>query len=350
MIGLDKSDNLKATFMTYKIRLMPTESQFCDLVTIDVITDIIPLALIHAVLDEEQRHEQRKRKLPAVLTVLLCIAMHLFPALALRQTLLRLVQGIRFLTGAGVSVTANRSAISEARYRLGVQPLARLFRRICCPIATVDTPGAFVFGLRLVALDGSIEQVLDWAENAAYFGGQKSSNFPLVQGAYLCECGTHVIFDAGFWSYAMDERKACRRLLRSVTADMLVMFDQGLYSFDMVADICSRNAQVLSRILPYVQLQPTVYLSDGTYLAAIAPSDPKRRAAGECLLLRVIEYTIDDPRRTGHQQRHRLITTLLDPLQYPALELVCEYHERWEVEIVFDEIDTHQLSAQPLRS
>ena len=50
--------------------------------------------------------------------------------------------------------------------------------------------------------------MLDWSENASYFGGQKSSNFPLVQGAYLCECGTHVIFDAGFWPYAMDENNA----------------------------------------------------------------------------------------------------------------------------------------------
>jgi len=80
------------------------------------------------------------------------------------------------------------------------------------------------------------------------------------------------------------------------------------------------------------------------------PSQPKRRAAGERLLVRVLEYTLDDPQRPGHQQRHRLITTLLSPHLYPALDLICTYHERWEVELVFDECDTHQLASHPLRS
>ncbi len=334
----------------YKIRQLDPKSQFCNQVTVDVITDIIPVSVIEAVIDNTDSREQRKRKLPAVLTLLLCIAMHLFTSIALRQTLLRMVKGVRFLTGDEVTVTANRSAISEARYRLGVGPLADLFKQVCQPIATPDTPGAFAYGYRLVALDGSVDQVIDRSENAAYFGGKKSSNFPLVQGVYLCECGTHVIFDAGFWPYLYDERKGCRRLLRSVTDDMLVMFDQGLYSYDMVADICQRGAQALGRILPYVNLTPIKTLTDGSYLAYIMPSDYHRRKSGERLLVRVLEYTIDDPQRTGHQQLHRLVTTLFDPLVCPALELICLYHERWEIEVTFDELDTHQLCSQPLRS
>jgi hypothetical protein len=132
--------------------------------------------------------------------------------------------------------------------------------------------------------------------------------------------------------------------------DMLVMFDQGLYSYDMVADICQRGAQVLGRILPYVKLTPIKPLNDGSYLAYIMPSDYQRRKSGERLLVKVLEYTIDDPQRTGHQQLHRLVTTLFDPLVCPALELICLYHERWEIEVTFDELDTHQLCSQPLRS
>lgn len=320
------------------------------MVTADVITNIIPLPLIQSVLEDCGALERRKRKLPAILTLLMCIAMHLHTNLSLRHTLLRLVKGTRFLTGDAVTITANKSAISEARYRLGVKPLEQLFKQFCHPIATPDSPGAFAFGLRLVALDGSIDQVMDWPENTAYFGGKKSSSFPLVQGAFLCECGTHVIFDAGFWPYLYDERKGCRRLLRSVRDDMLVMFDQGLYSYDMVAGIRERGAHVLGRILPQAILTPVKYLADGTYLAYIAPSDPKRRASGERILVRVLEYTIDDPNRPGHQQRHRLVTTLLDPVEYPVIDLICTYHERWEVELVFDELDTHQLASHPLRS
>ena len=60
------------------------------------------------------------------------------------------------------------------------------------------------------------------------------------------------------------------------------------------------------------------------------------------LYLRAIEYEIDDPARPGHAQRHRLLTTLLDATRYPALDLVCLYQERWEIEVAIDEIDTHQ--------
>lgn len=336
--------------MSYKIRQLDPKSQFCEQITLDVLTEVIPLSAVEAVVDATHSREQRKRKLPAVLTIWLCIAMHLFTTLSLRQTLLQIVRAMRFLSGGEVTVTANRSAISEARYRLGVKPLAQLFKQVCRPIATPETAGAFAYGYRLVALDGSVDQVVDWPDNAAYFGGKKSSNCPLVQGAYLCECGTHVIFDAGFWPYDYHERKGCQRLLRSVKEDMLVMFDQGLYSYDMVAGICQRGAQVLGRALPYVKLIPIEVLSDGSYLAYIMPSDPKRRQDGERILIRVLEYTLDDPQRTGHQQRHRLITTLLDDSLYPALALICLYHKRWEVEITFDELDTHQLCSHPLRS
>ena len=101
-------------------------------------------------------------------------------------------------------------------------------------------------------------------------------------------------------------------------------------------------------------------LPDGTWLGYIAPSDYQRRKRGERLLVRVIEYEIDDPARPGHHdavardkcaQPHRLLTTLLEPDRYPARDLVCLYHERWEVEVTIDEIDTHQrLLPRPLRS
>lgn len=340
----------KATLMSYKIRQLDIKNQFCNQITVDVITEVIPLSVIESVIEQTDTGEQRRRKLPATLTVLLCIAMHLFTEIALRQTLLRLVKGIRFLRGDEVTITANRSAISEARYRLGARVVAQLFKQICHPIATPDTPGAFAYGYRLVALDGSVDQVADWPDNARYFGGKQSSNCPLVQGVYLCECGTHVIFDAGFWPHLYDERQGCRRLLRSVSADMLVMFDQGLYSYDMVVDIRQRGAQVLGRILPYVRLKPVRILPDGSYLAFIRPGKYKRQQNGEQRLVRVLEYTIDDAQRPGHQQTHRLITSLLDASLCPALDLICLYHERWAIEITFDELDTHQLCSHPLRS
>jgi hypothetical protein len=92
-------------------------------------------------------------------------------------------------------------------------------------------------------------------------------------------------------------------------------------------------------------------LSDGSMLAYLRPSDPARRRKGDKLLVRIISYEISDPTYASDGQRRRLVTTLLDEEQAPALELICVYHERWEIEMTIDEIDTHQrLSDRPLRS
>jgi hypothetical protein len=225
---------------------------------------------------------------------------------------------------------------------------------VCRPLATSDTPGAFAYGLRLVALDGSVDEMPDTAANSAYFGRSGStrseSAFPQVQGVYLCECGTHAIFDAAFWPYQVSERQGGKRLLRSVTEEMLVLWDRGFHDYDMLRGVRSRGAHVLARLTAHVKPELAEGLPDGTYLAYLRPSDPKRRK-NERLLVRVIEYSIDDPTRPGHAQRHRLVTTLLDHALYPALDLIVLFHQRWEIEVTLDEIKVHQrLLPRPLRS
>ncbi|MHB1162230.1 MAG: transposase, partial [Chloroflexota bacterium] len=139
--------------------------------------------------------------------------------------------------------------------------------------------------------------------------------------------------------------------LRSVTHEMLLMWDSGLHSFDLAQDSRTKGAHFLSRVPGHVTFRPLWHLSDGSYLAYIYPSHYQRRKRGEHLLVRVIEYTLTDPARSGHGQTHRLMTSLLDSDRCPALELACAYHERWEVELAVDEMDTHQRLAQhPLRS
>jgi hypothetical protein len=82
-------------------------------------------------------------------------------------------------------------------------------------------------------------------------------------------------------------------------------------------------------------------------LAKIYPSSYARDKDRDGILVRVIEYTLDDPQRTGHSEKHVLLTNLFDHETYPALELACEYHERWEEELVFDEQKTHQDPRRP---
>jgi hypothetical protein len=168
---------------------------------------------------------------------------------------------------------------------------------------------------------------------------------------YLVECGTHAIVDAGFWPGQTSERVGGFRLLRSVTADMLVMWDRGFHDYDMFVQTRQRGAHVLSRLPAHIKPLAIRSLADGSYLAYLRPSDYHRRKKGERLLVRVIEYTITDPNLPGWAETHRLVTTLLDLDTYPILDLICAYHERWEIELTIDEIDTHQrLVPGPLRS
>ena len=341
--------------MGYRIRQIEPAGELGQAITVEAITQVVPVENIREVLQVCGAGEQRTRRLPAVLVVLLCIAMNLFWEVSLGYVLVRLAQGLRLLREDGVEALAGKSAISEARYRLGAKVLAVLFKRVCRPLATPTTVGAFAFGLRLVAIDGTVETMPDTPANEAYFGRQKGargdSAFPQVRCVYLCECGTHAIFDAGFWPYNTSERVGARRLLRSVEAGMLVMWDRGLHEFDMVVGVLKHGAHVLARLPAHVKPTWVAALPDGTWLGHIYPSDYQRRKRGEHVLVRVIEYEIDDPARPGHAQRHRLVTTLLDPDLYPALDLVSLYHERWEIEVTIDEIDTHQrLLPRPLRS
>jgi hypothetical protein len=331
------------------------DAKFCEELHLEALEKAIPTATIEAVLQAQGVQEQRQRKLNLRVVVLLCIAMNLFSHLSLGAVLGKLAQGLRLSWPDPEYPLPKDAAICYRRYQLGARPMVALFHRVCQPMATPNTPGAFLFGLRLMAIDGTVEDVPDTPENEAAFGRHHSdrgaSAFPQVQGVYLVECGTHGIVDAGFWPCHTSERVGGFRMLRSVGPGMLVMWDRGFHDFDMIMRAWKQGAQVLSRLPAHVKPRLIRKLPDGSYLAYLYPSDPQRRKKGEHLVVRVIEYTITQPGIAGYGETHRLVTTLLDEQAAPALELACAYHERWEIELVIDEVDTHQrLAGRPLRS
>jgi Insertion element 4 transposase N-terminal/Transposase DDE domain len=341
--------------MGYTIREMTAERNFCQELTIEALHRVVPPEMITAVLPQTETRPQRVRALTAQVTIWVLIAMNLYTHLALGHVLRKVAQGLRFIWPDPTYRVPGASAFVYRRYQLGAQPLVALYDRLARPLATPHTPGAFRFGLRLMAIDGTVEEVPDTLANAAAFGRQHGSRgdsaFPQVQGVYLVECGTHAIVDATFWPYGTSERAGAAALLRAVTAEMLVMWDRGFHEYDLLAAVRQRGAHVLGRLPAHVKPEWGASLPDGSTLAYLRPSDPKRRTQGERLLVRVIEYTLTDPALPGYGAVHRLVTTLLDPRVAPAVELVCLYHERWESEVVIDEIDTHQrLAGRPLRS
>ena len=341
--------------MGYRIREIDAESNFCQELRIEMIERILPATAIAQALAAEGIKTQRVRKLDLLLTVLVIVSMNIYPYLSIGHVLQKLARGLRFIwPDADYNIPVD-SALSYRRYQLGASVMAHLFRHICRPIATPETKGAFCFGLRTMAIDGTTESLPDTAANAAVFGRHHTDRgeaaFPQVQCVYLAECGTHAIVDAGFWPIHTSERVGGHRMLRSVTDGMLVMWDRGFHDYGMIAGVRHRHAHVLSRLPAHAKPEQVQTLPDGSWLAYIYPSDYHRRKQGERCLVRIIEYKVTDPALANPNETHRLLTTLLDPERYRALDLICAYHERWEIEIAIDEIDTHQrLSTKTLRS
>jgi hypothetical protein len=164
----------------------------------------------------------------------------------------------------------------------------------------------------------------------------------------LIETGTHLIMDGLMCPYRMGERVRAKKLLRSVTTGMLLMWDRGLHSYAMVHATVAQGCDDLSRVPANVKFEVVKVLEDGSYLSWIAPDRKSKKKGAARIQVRVVEYTIDSE---TEPQTYRLITSLLDLTVFLAVLLAAEYHQRWEVENTIDELKTH-LNARktPIRS
>jgi hypothetical protein len=320
---------------------------------LDVIEHVIPQEQVRAVVEQYRHGRERNRKLPGPLLVLLFITQHLVPPVGLDMVLATLLAGRRARTPGSEPRPASKSAISHARYRWGVRPLNALFHQLCHPLATPTTQGAWLGSFRLMAIDSSIDDVVDTPQNARAFGRPDGLfAYPQFMGMYLSECGTRAIVDAGIWPCHADIHRAARRMLRTVTSGMVVLWDQGLHSFNLAHGTRQQGAHFLSRVSPQQTFDPIRVLPDGSLLARLWGAAPSRHTVKtEFLVVRVLTYTITDPDRTGYQEEHRLMTSLLDHTVFPAMRLICAYHERWEIELVFDELGNRlRLTRVPFRA
>ena len=243
------------------------------------------------------------------------------------------------------------SAITQARQRLGARVMSQLFQQLVRPMATEQTLGAFLNGLRVVVIDGTCFDIPDSEENARVFSRPRrrpgtQSAFPKVRLVILIEAGTHLIFDALMCPYRMSERVRALRLLRSVTAGMLLMWDRGLHSYAMVQATGLKSCDYLGRIPANVKFLAEQPLEDGSYLSRIYPSGKLRKKGSKPIIVRVIEYTIEHPDNPTEQLTYRLITSVLDIEKFPAELLAREYHQRWEVENTIDEVKIHLLGRK----
>jgi hypothetical protein len=316
---------------------------------------VIPAATINQAIESSQSQAERNRRLPTHLVVALVIAMSLWSQDSIVDVLKNLVDGWsnQWIRLGQRWRIPRKSSISEARQRVGSQVMSRLFALVARPLATPETPGAFLNGLRLMAVDGTVFDIPDTEANArvwGYPGSRRGTQaaFPKARLVLLVEAGTHLLTDALICPYRMGERARALKLLRSVTEGMLLMWDRGLHSYKMVRTTLAQGCNILGRVPANVKFEAVQPLVDGSYLSWIAPDGKSKKKGGQRIQVRVIEYTIEGD---DQQQVYRLITDLLDIAMFPALLLAQEYHRRWEVENTLDELKTHLNGRKtPIRS
>jgi hypothetical protein len=335
-------------------KVLPARVDVAHLISAGVLASVCPRALIEEVLADTGKASQRERLLPAPAVVYYVMALALWREAPLEEVLRVVCEGLQWLGGGEAgAVQASKSAISQARTRLGSQVMRQLAGRVLRPLAAPGAPGAWYRQLRVMALDGSCMEVADEAANAEFFGypgaSRGQSAFPQARLLGLVECGTHVVTAAEIAPYGRSEQAMAAKMLpTALKPDMLVLADRNFFGFKLWQMACASGAKLAWRVKADRKLPVEQLLSDGSYLSTVFDSDDRRHAAGQ--LVRVIDYVLLDS-ATPPEDSYRLVTNILDPLQAPALELAALYHERWEIEGVFDEFKTHlRANSTVLRS
>jgi hypothetical protein len=335
--------------MARTVASLPAGSRITDYISLGVIAKFFPADKIHEVLDQTGRASVRERDLPAHVVVYYVIALALYMRSSYREVLRCLLEGVQWLLDPSSAVkVAGKSGISQARTRLGAEPLKRLYAAIVAPIAESRTKGAWYRHWRLISLDGSTLDTADTVENEEAFGrpgsSRGSSAFPKLRFVALLENGTHVLWAARMGRYATDELTLAQDVVPALQKGMLCLADRFFPSYKLWQAAAQTGADLLWRTRQNARLDVEQRLPDGSYLSRIYASTSDRRNRRHGILVRVVDYRLKDV--PGAEAIYRLITTILDHRQAPAKELAALYHERWEIETALDELKTHLRGAQ----
>ena len=320
-------------------------ARLADYLSASLLARVYPAERVHEALDAHGANSQRIRRFPSVAGVYYTMALSLYPQAAYEEVFSVVAQGLAWAGGLAQPKPVSKSSISALRTRIGSEPLRDLMRTCCLPLADpARMPQAFYKGLRVMAIDGSRLELADEADVVQAFGRPGSrtgvAGYPQAQCVVLAECATHAIVAAELGPYRGEEWQLCQWLLGALEPGMLLLADRGFNGFAHWQQALATGAQLLwrateSRLLPVKQLLP-----DGSYLSVLEPTGVDRASTrAQALPVRVIEYQL--PGVPDAAARYRLMTSLLDPVQAPALELAALYHRRWQIEAVFDELKTH---------
>jgi hypothetical protein len=339
-----------------------------DWVSLGVLTSSVPRdAVDDAIAAAGKQAKRSDGKLPPHVVVYLVMALALFADDDYEEAAERLTETLASWGCWDDSWSVPTSGgITQARQRLGSEPLSELFSEVAAPVAEELTRGAFLAGWRLMSIDGFEWDAPETDENAAAFGfsGARADDadrpaYPKVRVVTVGECASHAVVDAemgGVAGKGAGEQTLARKLYRRLEQDWLLIADRNFYNW---ADWCAAadsGAALLWRVKSDLTLPVLELLPDGSYRsvlvnpkirgkarqqvieAARASEDPDEDQARH---VRVIEYEVPDRDGDGKGELICLITTITDPAAAPAAALADAYHQRWEHETGNQQLKTY---------
>lgn len=289
----------------------------------------------------------RRRRLPAEQVLWLVLGM----ALMRNQSINRVADLLRLALPSERRPLAAPSSLAQARKRLGPDALEYLFAASASEWATRSAETHRWKGLAIYAMDGTTVRVPDSPSNWETFGGhdgngkRAGSAYPTVRVVALLAARSHLIKDLRFADYHTGEVTLARQLWPEIPDDSLTLIDRGFLIAAALTGLASEgtNRQWLTRAKSTTRMRVLKRLGKGDDLVEIELSKATRQknpGLPEKWIARAIRY-----QRKGFLES-TLLTSLLDPVQFPRAEVVAMYHERWEIELAYDEVKTHLLARE----
>lgn len=321
-------------------RIERDDARLEDRISLGVLAGAFPRHLVEEVVEAAGALEQRRRMLPAWLVVYYVLALALFTDVGGGRVMRKLAGTLAWASWDEGVELPSEEALSNARSRLGPEPLRLLFERVAGLRDGDDIAGVFWRGLRVVSLDGATLDLQDTEANWERFGGRSTTGaegkklrcgVPRMRVAALAECATRTVVAARIGAYSVGEETLTERLLGHLGPGMVVVADRDVLGCDLFQVAAGSGADLLWRVDASVHPHVDGALDDGSYLSRLKAPRALRRAAARDVAVRVIECRLGD---SGGEtsEPFRLVTTLLDPRSAPAGELVELYLVRWRIE------------------
>jgi hypothetical protein len=336
-----------------------------DWISLGVLASSVPRDAVDAAVAASGKGAKRSDgKLPPHVVVYLVMALALFAGEDYEEVATRLTETLVSWGCWDDSWSVPTSGgITQARQRLGPEPLELLFGQVAQPVAGLLTRGAFLRHWRLMAIDGFELDVPDTPANAVAFGypagAREHPAFPKVRVVTIGECGSHAKVSAQMGPVGgkgSSEQALARRMSGRLEPGWLLIADRGFYNWADWQAAAATGAALLWRVKADLRLPVLELLPDGSYLSLVARPTLHDKARnkliaaaragehldeGQAMQVRVVEYEIPDRDGDGSGELIALITTITDPALASAEELARVYCQRWEEETGNDQLKTH---------